>query len=241
MAILSEAFSHEPFEARIKSTHAFVREILLYASDHAAEIKSINKQAEERTIAQGNIKKGVRYTMVPSEVIHKMPTYNYALDMESKKFRPQPTKSFLDSVIYYGGFKAEVESTMPSGYIIPKELTDVVENLRKHGIRVEALKRTKTFSGDVFQVERFETAQRKFEGHQVARATGRFTKTDKRFRKGDLMVDLAQPLGNLAFYLLEPESDDGLVTWNFFDGSIEKEKKDNNPIEYPVFRYYISK
>jgi hypothetical protein len=32
-----------------------------------------------------------------------------------------------------------------------------------------------------------------------------------------LIVRTAQPLGLLAMYLLEPESDDGLVTWNFFD------------------------
>ena len=28
---------------------------------------------------------------------------------------------------------------------------------------------------------------------------------------------MAQPLANVAAYLLEPESDDGLLVWNFFD------------------------
>ena len=31
------------------------------------------------------------------------------------------------------------------------------------------------------------------------------------------VVRAAQPLGILALYLLEPQSDDGLVTWNFTD------------------------
>lgn len=241
MAILSEAFAHEPFKDRIYSTNAFVTEILQYASDHAAEIKSINKQAEERTIAQGRVTKGVRYTMVPSEVLHKMPTYDHELDLDTKKFRPVKRRTTIDSVIYYGGFKADVESTMPSGYIIPKELVNVAENLRQHGIKVDVLKKRKRVSGDVFRIERYETAQRKFEGHNMARANGKFVTAKGIFRKGDFIVDLAQPLGNLAFYLLEPESDDGLVTWNFFDASIEKEKKENNPLEFPVFRYYISK
>ncbi len=241
MAILSESFAHEPFKNRIHSTNAFVTEILEFASSHANEIKSVNKEAEERTIKQGRVTKGVRYTMVPSEVLYKMPTYNYALDETTKKYRPIKTTSTLDTVIYYGGFKASTESTMPSGYVIPGELISVVENLRKHGIKVEQLKKRKTFSGDRFEVERYETAQRKFEGHQMARANGKFVTASRRFNKGDYVVDLAQPLGNLAFYLLEPESDDGLLTWNFFDEAIEKEKKENNPIEYPVFRYYTSK
>jgi hypothetical protein len=32
-----------------------------------------------------------------------------------------------------------------------------------------------------------------------------------------------QPLARLAFYLLEPRSDDGLFEWNFFDDSLEAE------------------
>jgi hypothetical protein len=37
---------------------------------------------------------------------------------------------------------------------------------------------------------------------------------------GSFLVSTAQPLGRLAVYLLDPESDDGLTTWNFFDPSL---------------------
>jgi hypothetical protein len=47
------------------------------------------------------------------------------------------------------------------------------------------------------------------------------------------VVDAAQPLANLIFYLLEPQSDDGLTTWNFFDDQIGE----GNTI-YPVFKYF---
>ena len=38
---------------------------------------------------------------------------------------------------------------------------------------------------------------------------------------GTIMVRTAQPLGTLAVYLLEPRSDDGLATWNFFDADLK--------------------
>ena len=38
---------------------------------------------------------------------------------------------------------------------------------------------------------------------------------------GSLIVRTNQPLGRLVFYLLEPESDDGLTTWNFFDDALK--------------------
>jgi hypothetical protein len=37
-------------------------------------------------------------------------------------------------------------------------------------------------------------------------------------------------MGVVAFYMLEPESDDGLVTWNYFDSELAVGG------EYPVYR-----
>ena len=39
---------------------------------------------------------------------------------------------------------------------------------------------------------------------------------------GTLLVRTAQPLGNLAVCLLEPGSEDGLATWNFFDEGMKE-------------------
>ena len=40
-----------------------------------------------------------------------------------------------------------------------------------------------------------------------------------------------QPLARLAFYLLEPRSDDGLVDWNFLDAALGADVK-----VYPILR-----
>jgi hypothetical protein len=37
------------------------------------------------------------------------------------------------------------------------------------------------------------------------------------FPAGTFVVRTAQPLAGLAAYLLEPQSNDGLLTWNYFD------------------------
>ena len=71
----------------------------------------------------------------------------------------------------------------------------------------------------------------------MASVNGSFGAATKRFKKGDFVVDLAQPLSNLIFYLLEPQSDDGLINWNFFDSYLEKQGVNNKPVDYPVFKY----
>jgi hypothetical protein len=48
-------------------------------------------------------------------------------------------------------------------------------------------------------------------------------------------VPTAQPLGNLAACLLEAESDDGLVVWNFFDRYLVPQWS-RELQTYPVYR-----
>ena len=245
MAILSEAFSHERFYDRIFSTYSFVTEILNYVHGHGQEMMDVNKMAEANVILlvkqqAGKVKKGVRFKMVPLQKID-LTTYDYLPSQKedgTKTYLRTSKKIILKDVEYHAKFIAEVESTLPRGYIIPKEFSNIVDNLRKHGVVVTELGRSQKFSGEVFTVDMYEKASRKFEGHFMARATGKFVIAKRSFGKGYFVVDLAQPLGNLAFYFLEPESDDSYVTWNFFDAYFVKLGATNKPIEYPVFKFY---
>jgi hypothetical protein len=246
MAILSEAFSHERFYQRIFSTYSFVTEILEFTHRNAQKIVATNKQAEEAAVKNvldnaGKIKKGVRFKMVPLETFEKFRTYDYVRekkpDNSGKLFRTGNIVTY-DSVTYHAKFEAQVESTLPRGYVIPAEFAFIAEHLKKHGVAVKQLTKGQSFQGEVFTINALEKSKRKFEGHFMAEAKGDFKSGSRKFKKGDYVVDLAQPLANFIFYLLEPQSDDGLVNWNFFDAYLEKQGIANKPVEYPVFKYY---
>ncbi len=244
MAILSEAFAHERFYDRIFSTYAFVSEILSYTNSHAHEIVKINKQAEAETIASmtqaGKIKKGVRFKMVPLKKLDGFISYDFIQKMKpdgkSEYVRTGKISTFKD-VTYYAKFEPGVESTVPSAYLIPAAFSNLVENLTQHGVKVDKLTKSQSLKGEIFQIEKFTQASRAFEGHVMADVEGKFTPASRSFKKGDYRVEMNQSLANLIFYLLEPQSDDGLLTWNFLDEFILKNKKDNQPLEYPVFKY----
>lgn len=246
LAILSEAFAHERFYQRIYSTYSFATEILEHTNSHAKEIQEVTKQADAATIKKisdeaGKSKKGVRFKMVELEKIKDFPTYDYVsytkADGTKGLYRSGKIVHYTD-VDYHAKFEAEVESTLPVGYVIPAAFKSVAENLQKHGVKVTVLAKSVTKEGDVFLIEELKRNERKFEGHFMARVYGKFAPAKKKFSKGDYLVELAQPLGNLAFYLLEPQSDDGYITWNFFDEYLEKQGIKDKPVEYPVFKYY---
>jgi hypothetical protein len=55
------------------------------------------------------------------------------------------------------------------------------------------------------------------QGHYINSIKGKYLDGPMAFPAGTLVISMAQPLANVAACLLEPESDDGLLTWNFLD------------------------
>ena len=51
IAILSEAFSHDPFARRVASTYDFVSEILSYLAEHKSEIMNLGSESDAKVAA----------------------------------------------------------------------------------------------------------------------------------------------------------------------------------------------
>ncbi len=64
---------------------------------------------------------------------------------------------------------------------------------------------------------------------------GTYVKDTVNFPAGTIVIKTAQPLANVAAYLLEPQSNDGMVTWNFFDRCLVPQwGRGYNP--FPVYK-----
>ena len=250
IGILSESFAHDRFYQRMNGTYGFVAEILEFTHKNGKELMAINAQAEKDAINNvlenaGKIKKGVRFKMVAlDKKIPNYRTYDYTPFISSKG-----KKSYIRSgkiidvknVTNLSKFDATVSATLPRGYFLPKSMKSIVEHLRKQGIKVTQLKSRKKATGQIFMVDELKNAKRKFEGHNMTTVKGKYVAAKRTFKKGDYWVDMAQPLTNLAFYMLEPQSDDGLVTWNFFDTYLQAAGVATKTVEYPIFKYFSVK
>lgn len=130
------------------------------------------------------------------------------------------------------------ESTLhveaPEYYFLPQDAAWAVGRLRMHGIALSWVE-PKSLEGlipeksvvqyridSVKELPEFQNHKlRKFE---VSKQPASSPST------GGWLVSTRQPLGKLAIYLLEPQADDALAVWNFFDPSL------NAGALYPVLR-----
>jgi hypothetical protein len=240
LTILSEAYSYLTFKRRVEVTEAFVEEIFKYAAANAVEIQQLTKRADEETVrkflSNAPVEQGVAFEMRPlpkpvdiliGEVV-KVKNPRNGKDMTAAvedKFKPVR----MDD---YGMFAAKRSVPAPRAYLFKpeKDLPVVIEKLRQHGIAVEELTAPLAVEVDAFTIGTVTRAQRTFQNHREMKITGEYKKEQITFATGTIMVRTAQPLGALVCYLLEPESDDGLVDWNFFDAYLETGKT------FPVYK-----
>ena len=215
-AILSESYSYLDYKGRVDATRLFVSECANYFSRNKDEIKSMvrneSKQWVERTcVSQCDLEVDLDAELLPFEEPYVL-----------KGFDGEQPKDY--TVKFFSRYVPTIQRKVPNAYLIPRALTTIVEKLRLHGIVVEEL--AEDWSGQAVEatVKKIRRSPRAFQGHQMVRLDVDFAPRETKASAGDFVVSVSQPMGRLACYLLEPESNDGLVTWNFFDDQLVEEK-----------------
>jgi hypothetical protein len=234
IAILSEAYSHDTLQRRIASSYAFVSEILSLVAEKGDAIRSLSRRADAQPLAWGRSPDSVQMVAVRSELIgnpRQMDVLKEDIDnladsavSQTGVPRGQRRTGRIRSVRIpvYDRFVSTLDRTPPALYVVPPEDTAVVTLLRLHGIKIDRSDSAWTARGESFVIDSIITSPRPFQGHREMRLKGRWERGLQRLPARSFMVSTAQPRGSLIVYLLEPESDDGLTTWNLFDQGLQK-------------------
>ncbi|MDX1579716.1 MAG: hypothetical protein R3266_14615, partial [Gemmatimonadota bacterium] len=206
IGILSEAYSHADFPTRIAATHAFVLEVLEYAAAHADEIRRVVAEADVRTTREG---------------LGELPRPELAVGFEPASRGVEPVvlerAGRLDTIPLpvYDRFSATRTVALPGGYLLPAGEGGLARRIRRHGIEVRQVLGGWTGEAEVFRIDSISRAE-PFEGHPLVSIEGEWIADRVEVPAGAYYVSTAQPLGRLAFELLEPAGY-GLPRWNAFD------------------------
>jgi hypothetical protein len=227
--ILVEAYSYIDFRARVEVTYEFLHEILAAVEKHGRKMMRIAARVEEQ-IRRGKLhKQGVRFEIEPWKDTEILWEQSLAADDDHTKpesLGETPHVRRTGQIVPikmtdYGIFAAKERSAVPYAYLIDGGAQNVLENLLAHGVVVEKLMRETALAVDQFVLNDVQHAEHAFQGHREVTLTGKWKGRDEVFPPGTYVVRMNQPLARLAFYLLEPRSDDGLFNWNFFDSMLE--------------------
>ncbi len=244
IAILSEAYSYLDFRARVDVTDKFVRAILQYVAGHAGEVISLVREADRRadetgTTASNEEGFGISFELKasakPVEIL--VSTVTKTVDPRTNKPRFQATgESRAVKMTEYGEFQPTRRIKPPVAYLLKPEQKDLIKLLQSHGVVVEATMKDEALDVERYSIKKLDRAQRAFQGHRETRLTVSASDGQEKFPAGSFIVSMHQPKAALIFYLLEPESDDGLVNWNYLDQELDRAVKEGGSSFYPVYR-----
>lgn len=232
ISILTEAYSYAPYRERVLATRDFVRGCLEYAAEHKEEIRGLIERADAAAVSAGRSPTQRDAVAIRSREVaapQKVVVAGY-VEHRGEDGRPVAGAPKDYELALWTHFEAVKTVRRPVAYIVPADQRVVIEKLEQHGIRVQRLERPAELDVTVYEVADIQVGRRPFQKRRMLTLTAAGRSERREFAAGSVVVPTAQPLGTLAVFLLEPESEDGLATWDLFGEALRE------GAEFPVVR-----
>ncbi len=220
LPILSESYTYASFRDRVKASYGFVRANLEYAADHAAEVKDVLKP--------GKPSKSVPVRTKAAPLNGPWKVLGYVEEGLAPRVHPTEPKEY--TVRYMGNVEPRLSVERPAAYLVPPSYAKAVDVLRRHGLTVEELDADTELDVEAYHVDKVSRSSSPFQKHRLVTVDATAHALRRSVPAGTVVVRTEQRLGTLAVLLLEPQCEDGLTTWNFFDAGLDEGS------DFPVLR-----
>ncbi len=237
VALLVETHSLKPFAVRAWAHYNIMLETLKFLALEGKALKAATTAADQDVLKPGMkvaidyapAKEGIPYTVRGLETETYQGT---ALGGPVLRYLPKPRN--LDVTLIRGAVR-KTEVSVPQGYYVPREWTNVLDLLRLHGVQVRPV--TAAVEGE-FEVTRFERVSfgaQPFESRFAPSFTAKAKVEKKRLEAGAyFFVPVGQTLGKLAMQLLEAEAPDSVVKWGSMNVIFELKEYASDYIMEPL-------
>lgn len=222
LAILSEAYAYISYRDRIFATKDFVSGCLDYIHQNAEAVVQLLQAVDDDLMRIA----GQQPSRVTVSLNARAEKFDERVTLKGFK-QDQPCDYECDFV---GNYVSTRSVPLPFAYLIPDRFPRPVDRLLMHGIAVEELTQDTELNVSIDTISRLNRNVQAFQKHRMVQVEAARATARRNVPTGTYVVRTSQPLGRLIAYLLECESDDSLLFWNFFDHAVIAGG------EYPVLR-----
>lgn len=242
LSILNENYVYADYKTRVLGCYNLLWSVLDYAVENKREIKQMLNEADARTIARVKEEAitdsfALKYKGYPTPDSITILAFEaeYTHTENGWKRYKKTDRKITVTAPYVADYYAEESIVYPKAYVLNTNIDEVIEVLDIHGIQYSTLQKETECQVEEFRFARLSPAKRINQGHYNNVIEGSWELMSKTFPKGSIIVPMDQPLANVAAYLLEAQSDDSLLKWNFYDRFIVPQWG-NYYYPYPVYR-----
>lgn len=245
--VLNENYPHAPFKTRVLSSYGFICSILEYCNKNISEMKKMITLADmetkknfyrEQFVLESKVEKlfdltikSYRFTKekIKPEDRHKYPPW-------IKDFIVKKTDEEKNYTVPYFAKPVPTRSIpLPQAYLVLPQYKNIIKMLKKHGIIVKRILKSTKINVEEFILKEVKPKSRLFQGHVFINIKGKYKKILRAIPENSFYIPMEQPLARIIAVLLEPEGEDSLVQWGYFN-RILVTQWGARPNLYPVFR-----
>ena len=229
LGLLIENHIYKPYEQRVKATvEAFIA---------SARILAENKETLKQIIADAD--KNVsspEYRQKPMELTFKavnkdsvwVDYLSWARDTVKSDLsggdwvRHNYEKPITLRCPMITSYEPTLSVQLPEAYILMPQWTEVISLLDLHGINYTRLVEPKQVEVETYRYTNAVFSSRQSEGRiPVVKSEYTTQKELLEYPAGSILIDMNQPSGRLAAWLLEPSAPGSLVYWGFFNQVVQ--------------------
>lgn len=190
--ILLECYSYLSFEERVKTAYAWNLEILRHAAEHGDAILELvaSSRTPRNRIA----------------IRSKLERFDEPIDVLTRSPRTLEGAPTSVRIPHFGRFEGTRFVERPDAYLVPDNLA---AHLRAHGLSTESAPAKLDAEVATLEALASEGGRAILEAKEVGEARVSWKREGRACPPGTKLVRTDQPLGAIAVYLCEPESDDG--------------------------------
>ena len=218
--VLVENHSLKNYRQRVLGTYVLVEAALKLVGDDAAAVRA----AVTADRAARPTETVIRWKPKP-EPLYTTPFLGMTHDRVASRASGRDEVRFLGKPVtrpmpVYGE-EPDLTVRLPGAWWVPASATSVIERLKLHGVAFETLTAPKTLSVDMARLVDPKLGKAD-EGRVPLSAGFKHERRTETFPIGSVRVPADQPLAVLAAHLLEAESPDGALAWNFLPGILQR-------------------
>jgi len=227
--LLIETHSLKPYKSRVRGTYDVLWKTLEEINQSKASLFEANKKADEETVNRGKTYDANRQFPLQIGLTDKSEPF----DLKAVDYKFEDSAISGGKKLVYGTQpktvtvkkfdEGKITSSVapPLFYIIPPQWQDAIERLEAHGVRFERLKNESMIEIESYRLTDPKWSNAPFENRLTLSYKAVPIREVRKFPVNSVIVPLDQEAANVIIHLLEPNSNDSLLYWGFFNSIFE--------------------
>ena len=206
------------YRHQVRGQYIGQRELIRFAAENPADLAKVVSEARSDAIERGNDDTDDDLIPIEYEQVAKF-NDSFWRRVGGGRGRAEPGETVEFELVegpIFTKWEPTRTATRPWGYLLPPSLTKVVPLLLQHDITVKQLAEPVELEVEVFYATEITHAQY-FQAHYLKAVKGETRTETVSLPAGSFFIPSGQPMSNFISYILEPETNDNLVTWGFLD------------------------